>query len=109
MSLALGNLIDNAMRYSRERRELGIEASCDGKEFVVLSVSDKGIGISEDEIPNLTRRFFRGRRADLGGTGLGLAIVDRIVTDHGGTLAFRSVVGTGTTVSVELPIAKEFS
>ncbi len=107
MSLAFGNLIDNAIRYSRERRQLDIEASCNGKDFVVLHVSDKGVGISDDEIPNLTRRFFRGRRADLGGTGLGLAIVDRIVTDHGGTLAFKSTVGEGTTVTVELPLAKD--
>jgi signal transduction histidine kinase len=107
LGLALGNLVDNAMRYSRERRQLRIDATWHGSTFVALNVSDEGTGIAADELPKLTKRFYRGRRAEVGGTGLGLAIVDRIVSDHRGILSFRSAVGEGTTVTIQLRAARE--
>ncbi len=105
LELMLDNLVDNAIRYSRDERRLIIEASTDDK-FVALSVRDHGIGIPEDEVDKVTRRFFRGKHAGTGGTGLGLAIVRRIVDDHGGSMSIHSEVGVGTTVTVRLPIAK---
>jgi len=72
---------------------------------VTIRVADRGAGIAAEEIPYVTRRFFRGRRSAAGGSGLGLAIVHRIVSDHGGTLRIDSVVGQGTTVSVTWPVA----
>jgi len=66
-------------------------------------VADEGIGIPEDEIERVMRRFHRGSNARPGGSGLGLAIVHRIVRDHGGALAIRSVLGDGTTVEVTIP------
>src|SRR5262249_23667580 len=106
MSLALSNLIDNAIRYSAQSRHLSISASQNGS-ALVIEVADKGIGIAAVDLPYLTRKFFRGRGAEKQtGSGLGLAIVQRIVSDHGGSLAFRSVVGEGTTVSVTLPITE---
>jgi signal transduction histidine kinase len=71
---------------------------------VALEVSDKGRGISADEIDHVTRKFVRGRQASSGGSGLGLAIVKRIVTDHGGRLAIRSTVDLGTVVTASIPI-----
>lgn len=103
LGLVLNNLLDNAIRYSRDRRHVTVAARRSG-EAVVLSVADQGIGIPESEIGSVTRRFFRGRHSVSGGSGLGLAIVDRIVSDHGGGLAITSVAGAGTTVSVTLPI-----
>jgi signal transduction histidine kinase len=101
--LLLDNLIANAIAYSTERRAIRIVArALDGA--VMLEVADRGIGIPADELAQVTRRFFRGRRSNPGGSGLGLAIVERIITDHGGTLAFESVVDAGTTVRVTLPI-----
>lgn len=105
LGLLLNNLIDNAIRYSREVRELTIAArAVDGA--VTIEVRDRGIGIPEDELGNVTRKFFRGRGAGSGGSGLGLAIVDRIVSDHDGTLAIDSREGQGTTVSVTMPAAQ---
>ncbi len=105
LGLLLNNLIDNAIRYSKEIRELTIAASAnDGA--VTLEVSDRGVGIPADQLENVTRKFFRGRGAVSGGSGLGLAIVDRIVSDHDGTLAIRSQEGQGTTVSVTMPAAQ---
>jgi len=104
MSLALGNLVDNAIRYSVERRTLTASARLE-ESYVVIEVADSGIGIPPHELSRVTHRFFRGEGAVAGGSGLGLAIVERIVADHAGTLAISSEQGVGTTVSLKLPHA----
>jgi signal transduction histidine kinase len=104
LGLLLNNLIDNAVRYSKDSRRLSIAARAHGT-GVTLDVTDRGVGIRADELDRVTRKFFRGRDSVSGGSGLGLAIVDRIVHDHGGTLAIRSSEGKGTTVSVTIPAA----
>jgi signal transduction histidine kinase len=106
MELLLDNLVDNAIRYSRERRRIRIAADR-RPSGIRIAVIDRGVGIPEDELQHVVRRFFRGRRAGSGGSGLGLAIADRIATDHGGTLTIDSVVDTGTSVAVTIPIATE--
>jgi len=105
LNLLFDNVVDNALRYSGHSRWVGLRArESNGK--IVVSISDTGIGIPEDELDQAPVKFFRGRHGVSGGTGLGLAIVDRIVHAHHGTFAIESVVGAGTTVSVTLPIAK---
>lgn len=103
IGLALDNVIDNAIRYSKDARDLHIGARREAGS-VRIRVSDKGVGISTDELPHVTRRFFRGRSTAASGSGLGLAIVERIVRDHRGTLAIQSVAGSGTTVEIALPL-----
>lgn len=103
LRLMLNNLLDNAIRYSGERRHVTVAARRSGSS-VVLSVTDQGVGIPASEIGRVTRKFFRGRHTAAGGSGLGLAIVDRIVSDHGGRLEITSVAGAGTTAAVTLPI-----
>jgi signal transduction histidine kinase/ligand-binding sensor domain-containing protein len=102
ISLVLDNLVDNAIRYSGKRRQLDIRVRPTEKQ-VRVEVSDRGHGIPEDEIPHVTRKFYRGRNAGSGGSGLGLAIAKRVITEHGGTFTVCSEVGVGTTVSVVLP------
>jgi signal transduction histidine kinase len=102
LNLMLNNLLDNAIRYSRERRHLAITARA-ATDVVTLDVTDQGVGISAENLPWVTRKFWRGPDSHKGGSGLGLAIVDRIVTDHGGKLEIRSQVGVGTSVLVSLP------
>jgi signal transduction histidine kinase len=106
IGLALGNIVDNAIRYSTDHRYLGVHGHAGGH-GVVLRICDRGVGIPADDIPLVTRKFFTGNRADRSGSGLGLAIVERIVTDHGGSLSIQSGVGTGTTVTLDLPSSKE--
>jgi signal transduction histidine kinase len=101
--LVFSNLIDNAIRYSTDPPSLRIDARRHGPTAVV-EVEDHGAGIPQSELHEVTRRFFRGRAAASGGSGLGLAIVDRIVKDHGGTLAIQSDIGKGTRVSVTVPL-----
>jgi two-component system phosphate regulon sensor histidine kinase PhoR len=104
LNLMLNNLIDNAIRYSKERRHLTIAGRAQNG-TVTLEVTDKGVGIPEEDLQRVTRKFWRGAESHAGGSGLGLAIVDRIVTDHGGRLEIRSRVGEGTSVIVTLPTA----
>ncbi|HEV3057335.1 MAG TPA: HAMP domain-containing sensor histidine kinase [Vicinamibacterales bacterium] len=104
IGLLLGNVIDNAVRHGGHGRYLGITARREAN-AIAIEISDHGAGIPEHELPQVTRRFFRGRQARPGGSGLGLAIAQRIVTDHGGSLAVRSAIGRGTTVVVALPMA----
>jgi signal transduction histidine kinase len=102
IALMLDNLIDNAIRHSRTEHRLAISARSEASE-VRLDVTDRGGGIPQDEIPHVTKRFFRGRHAGHGGTGLGLAIAKRIISDHGGSLDVKSEVGIGTSVRISLP------
>lgn len=104
IGIAVDNLFDNAIRYSKKTRRLMISARADGAN-VILEVADEGIGIPESELPHVTRKFVRGRAAASGGSGLGLSIVERVVTDHGGSLSIASTVDVGTTVTLMLPVA----
>jgi signal transduction histidine kinase len=102
----LDNLVDNAIRYSKENHSLRIVAAL-ADHMVTIRVSDKGVGIPTEEIGDVTRKFFRGRQSGTGGSGLGLAIVERIVTDHGGKLSIESHVGEGTTIALSLPASQQ--
>jgi signal transduction histidine kinase len=96
-------LIDNAIKYSDDRRELSITAYADGS-WVTVTVADNGIGIEPDDLPHVRERFFRGRNVRAGGSGLGLAIADRIMKGHRSRLTIRSTPGEGTQVGLRFPI-----
>src|SRR6266699_635902 len=101
----LYNLLENAVKYSRENGEIRLQAARRGSE-IVLSVSDDGLGISKDDLPRIFERFYRADKArsrELGGTGLGLAIVKHIAQLHGGRVEAESELGKGTTIRVVLP------
>jgi len=102
----LYNLLDNALKYSRENGEIRLRAVQRGPE-IVLSVTDNGIGISKGDLPRIFERFYRADKArsrELGGTGLGLAIVKHIAQLHGGRVEAESELGKGTTIRVILPM-----
>jgi signal transduction histidine kinase len=106
LSLAIGNLVDNAIRYSGEHRRLTIAANV-VDDAVRLEVTDAGVGIPPEEIDHVTERFFRGSDTISGGSGLGLAITQRIISDHRGRLSIKSQLGVGTTVALTLPIVQD--
>src|SRR5438477_7895684 len=98
------NLLDNAVKYSRNQGEIRLNAARRGDELL-FSVSDSGIGISREDLPRIFERFYRADKArsrELGGTGLGLSIVKHIAQLHGGTVEAESVLGKGTTIRVIL-------
>jgi two-component system, OmpR family, phosphate regulon sensor histidine kinase PhoR len=103
----LVNLVDNAIKFTPERGRVTVTARrvASGVEVVVR---DTGIGISPQDLPRVTERFYRvdkARSRALGGTGLGLAIVKHLVQAHGGVLQIESDLGSGTQVSFSLPAA----
>ena len=103
---ALYNLIDNAVKYSREHGEITLMARRRDQQ-IVLSVSDNGIGIGKEDLPRIFERFYRADKArsrnSVRGTGLGLAIVKHIAQLHGGHVEAESELGKGTTIRVVLP------
>ena len=77
---------------------------------ILIDISDEGIGIPEQAMPQLFGRFFRAQTAvekGIAGTGLGLNMVKEGVEKHGGKIKAKSVAGEGTTFHVELPVAKK--
>ena len=107
ISLAIQNLADNALHYTKSGGEVKISLSYSKKEKQVLfSIKDTGIGVPKEQQKRVFSRFFRAAnaiRAETEGTGLGLAVVYRIVEDHEGTICVESVVGQGTVFRIDLP------
>lgn len=102
----LGNLVDNAIRYSRPGDRVHVVASAGAPGEVCLEVRDTGPGIGEAHLPRIFERFYRvdpGRSREEGGTGLGLALVKHLVAAMGGQVAVQSTPGQGTVFSVRLP------
>jgi len=74
---------------------------------VTLTVSDKGLGIPDHELPSIFEKFYRvrdERTRQVGGTGLGLALVKHIIEAHRGSISVKSTVGKGTTFTITLPL-----
>ena len=103
---SLSNLLDNAVKYSRDKKDITVALRRDG-DSVVISVKDHGIGIPRDEQRKIFDRFHRvstGLVHDVKGSGLGLAIVRHIVEAHRGRVTVESRPGEGSTFSIHLPI-----
>jgi len=101
----LANLIDNALNYTSAPGTVTVSVSGD-KNVGVIAVKDTGIGISQDELPHVFRRFYRGDQSrSRPGTGLGLTLVEAIVRAHRGRISVTSAPNVGTTFTVTLPVA----
>jgi PAS domain S-box-containing protein len=99
---ALTNVMENALKYSATRVPVHIRLSeSDG--MVLIEIADSGIGISENDLPNIFNRFYRGDSArSTPGTGLGLSIVKSAIEAHSGRIEIVSTPGNGTTVAIWL-------
>jgi two-component system sensor histidine kinase SenX3 len=105
LALMVGNLIDNAIRYTPAGGSVDVSVSRSDDQ-VLLRVKDSGIGIPQRDLTRVLERFYRvdqGRSRRTGGTGLGLSIVRHVAENHGGSVSLQSEVGHGTTVDVVLP------
>lgn len=101
------NLLDNAINYSDPGARVDVSV-LEEADSVTVRVSDTGVGIPEEDLPNLFDRFYRvnkDRSRATGGSGLGLAISKQIAELHGGNLSVRSEAGVGSTFDVWLPKA----
>lgn len=102
---AVGNLVDNAIKYSDQGQPVTVSLRVEDTE-VVVEVEDKGIGIPMDNMDRIFERFYRVDRArsrGTGGSGLGLSIVRHVATNHGGEVNVSSREGEGSTFSLRLP------
>jgi signal transduction histidine kinase len=98
------NLIGNAIKFSEEGKLITVKGETTG-EMAVISVSDQGIGISEEDQQHLFSSFFRGANAaNIQGTGMGLHIVKRYVDLLGGQIQIQSRLNRGTTVTFTIPV-----
>ncbi|SMD06057.1 sensor histidine kinase [Lentzea albidocapillata] len=104
---ALTNLLDNAVAYSPPGSPVSVSRRLvDG--HVEIAVTDRGIGIAEDQQIRVFERFYRvdkARSRATGGTGLGLAIVKHVAANHGGEVKLWSLPGTGSTFTLRIPAA----
>ena len=101
------NLIDNAIKYSEKNKKIKITTKSKDNNFHAI-VEDEGIGISKENIPQITERFFRvnpAKSKEVGGTGLGLAIVKHIVNQHRAEMSITSELNKGTSISLVFPIS----
>jgi two-component system phosphate regulon sensor histidine kinase PhoR len=104
----LDNLVDNAVKYTPEGKEIRVSWRVEGEQ-VCLEVADDGIGIPEHDLPRIFERFYRvdkARSREMGGTGLGLSIVKHLVQALRGNVRATSRVGEGSTFTVSLPRAR---
>jgi PAS domain S-box-containing protein len=105
----LGNLLENAVKYSPDGSDVTVTVEDRGETFVT-AVCDRGIGIPADELGQVFERFHRGRQVsstNYGGLGLGLYITKQIIERHGGAIWVESKEGQGTTFYFSLPVSSE--
>lgn len=102
--LALHNLLDNAMKFSRPGDTVEVRSFEDGAN-VVVEVADTGPGIPDEEIPHVWEELYRGQGArGIPGSGLGLALVRAVAERHNGQVSLRSRAGQGTVFTIKLPV-----
>ncbi len=105
-SLAVNNLVENAVKYNKEDGWVRVTLDADHK-FFYLKVADSGIGIPKELTERVFERFYRvdkARSRETGGTGLGLAITKSVVLLHHGAIRVESQEGEGTTFTVRIPL-----
>ena len=103
---AIINLLDNAVKYSGNTREIRLETELAGK-FASISVSDKGLGIEDKKVKQVFDKFYRVTHGDIyntQGAGLGLSIVKHIMEAHNGKIMLKSIPGKGSTFKLLFPI-----
>ncbi|WP_026528731.1 sensor histidine kinase [Butyrivibrio sp. VCD2006] len=106
LSLALMNLVENAVKYNKDDGFVKVKLDADHQYFT-CEVSDSGIGIPEDSLDKIYERFYRvdkSRSREIGGTGLGLSITHNAILMHRGTIQVKSEENVGTTFTVRIPL-----
>jgi len=109
LSLAISNLMDNAIKYTPEKGTVRVTLDAD-HQHAFITVADTGIGIPEDEVNHIFERFYRvdkTRDRETGGTGLGLSITHSTIMMHKGSIKVTSKEEEGTTILVRIPLKQQ--
>ena len=102
MKQVFANILDNAFKYTESGGRVAVFAEISGNELVV-SIADTGCGISPEDLPHITEKFYKANMS-VRGSGIGLAVVDEIIKMHAGKLDIASTKGKGTVVTIFLPV-----
>lgn len=106
LTLAISNLVENAIKYNKKGGWVHVSLNADHKYFYI-KVADSGIGIPEEDQIHIFERFYRVDKShsrEIGGTGLGLAITRNAIIMHRGSVKVHSIPGEGTTFTVRVPL-----
>lgn len=95
------NLIDNSIKFTPAGGSIKLYAQCFDK-YVLISVKDTGCGISPDDLPRITEKFYKGKNGRKG-TGIGLSLCQDIISLHGGTMEIESTPEVGTSIYIKIP------
>jgi len=99
----IANLLDNALKYTPSKGTVKVSLTVDNGQ-IAISVSDTGVGISEEDLPHIFKRFYTcNKNQPQHGTGLGLSLVRAIARSHGGHVNAKSRPGKGSTFTATLP------
>ena len=108
LTLALSNLVENAIKYNKIDGTGWVHVSLNADhQYFFVKVEDSGMGIPEDSLEHIYERFYRVDKShsrEIGGTGLGLAITRNSIIMHRGAIKVYSVLGEGTTFDVRIPL-----
>ena len=99
-------MIENGIKYNKEGGFVKVSLDADYQNFII-TVSDSGIGIPEEELKSIFERFYRVDKShsrEIGGTGLGLSITRSAILLHRGSIAVESAIGEGTVFTVKVPV-----
>jgi two-component system, OmpR family, sensor histidine kinase BaeS len=102
----LSNILNNALKYTPEGKNVTISVSTEKEGFVGFVIQDEGAGMAEDDIPHIFERFYRGdksRDRKTGGVGIGLSIVKALMDAHNGIIKVKSKLKKGTSVTLWFP------
>lgn len=103
----LSNILNNALKYTPEGKNVTISVSSQKEGFVGFKVQDEGAGMAEDDLPHIFERFYRGdksRDRKTGGVGIGLSIVKALMDAHKGTIKVTSRLNKGTSFILWFPL-----
>ena len=106
LSLAIMNLVENAIKYNNDGGWVKTALDADHRSFTIV-ISDSGLGIPEEALPHIYERFYRvdkSRSREIGGTGLGLSVARQIVIMHRGEIDVESTEGVGSVFTIRIPL-----